>query len=225
MVDQALVHSSFDSEIFKMRFLRVVDPNPTKVLEELESENGPIIVDLKIDAFNQKKITEFLRLGFRKSTTLITLLRPVDSAAVDPEATRKIFLSDTDLTDHAKGFIFQRFKQDPAFSSQIITHFMRTWVKNSLGGRRDTLAIGKNFCTFYTDRDTLKIDLVSVLDRGQGIGKRLLSSVMAVAAQKGLSNLEVTTEAENTHALRLYIQSGYVPNASWVALHLVRKNA
>ncbi len=99
---------------------------------------------------------------------------------------------------------------------------MRRWITNSLGGRREVLAIGRNFCTFAVEGARLTIDLLSCPDAGQGVAGRLLTSIHAEAATRGCTELRVTTEAENVAAMRVYLRAGIVPVRSWAAMHMVR---
>ena len=99
---------------------------------------------------------------------------------------------------------------------------MRRWITNSLAGRREVLAIGRNFCSYAVDDARLTIDLLSCPDAGQGVAGRLLTSIHAQAAARSCVEMRVTTEAENIAAMRVYQRAGFVPMQSWAAMHLVR---
>lgn len=224
MASNPLEHSAFDSEIFGIRFLRVTDPDPQRVADALRSEQGPLIVDLKLDAADQKLAADFASVGFRKAAVMVSLSQPVSPEQTDLKVQTALTLSDQDLLAHAEGFMFQRFRQDPRIDRKSVIHLMTTWISNSLAGRRKTVAIGRNFCTYSIAEDTLTIDLLSVLDTGRGIGLQLLMAIQMAAKAATASTLHVTTEAENSRALGLYVRAGYVPVSSSLALHWVRPN-
>lgn len=224
MSGPGVVRSDFDSEIFGVDFYRVVSNDIGLVrfaIQELPRER--LIVDAKIAADDLDLVAGLDAIGFRKASTLVEFeASTVADATADPGLSRSLELGSEDLGSHASGFRFQRLMQDARIDRARTTELMRRWIANSLAGRRETLAIGRNFCTFSVDEGRLTIDLLSCLDKGQGIGARLLRSVHAEAAARGSNQVRVTTESENIPAMRLYSSAGFRPFAAWAAMHLVR---
>lgn len=224
MPGPGVVRSDFDSEIFGVDFYRVVSNEIGLVRHEIEVlPRERLIVDAKIAADDLGLVAGLGAIGFRKASTLVEFeTKPAADTAADPDLSRSLELGSEDLDAHARGFRFQRLMQDVRLDRARTTELMRRWIKNSLAGRRETLAIGRNFCTFSVDRQRMTIDLLSCLDKGQGIGGRLLRSVHAEATARGCTEVRVTTEAENIGAMRLYSAAGFRPVAAWAAMHLVR---
>lgn len=220
----AIVRSEFDSEIFGVEFFRVVGRDPGKIEAELRAlPSGPVMVDAKVDADSFDLISCLNGAGFRKASTLVEFSTVPDADATpDPEQSANLILGNGDLDAHANGFRFQRFAQDDRIPKDSVVALMRNWITNSLAGRRKTLAIGRNFCTYTVEGGCLTIDLVSCLDTGQGMTGRLLGALHAEAKARGCREMHVTTEAENVSAMRAYTRAGFKPVRSWVAMHLVR---
>ena len=224
MPGSGVVRSDFDSEIFGVDFYRVVSNEIDLVRSAIEAlpEKG-VIVDAKFPADVLSLVSGLDDLGFRKVSTLVEFeTKPAGDTAGDPALSRSLKLNPEDLEAHARGFHFQRLMQDVRMDRARTVELMRRWITNSLAGRRETLAIGRNFCTFAVVERRMTIDLLSCLDKGQGIGGRLLRSVHAEAAARGCTEVRVTTEAGNIGAMRLYSAAGFRPVAAWAAMHLVR---
>lgn len=219
--------SEFDSDVFGLPFYRVLDADAGAVAEALKGlPSGPAVVDLKLPASDPDETARFAALGFRKASIMVEFeAPPLVSALPDPKLARTCALSGADLTAHAAGFRFQRFRQDGRLPAERSIDLMRRWIANSLAGRRETLAIGPNFCTFSADDTCLTIDLLSCIDQGQGMAKRLLTSFHAEGQARGATILRVTTEAENARAMHSYARAGFVPVRSYVAMHWIRQGA
>ena len=92
-------------------------------------------------------------------------------------------------------------------------HWIRTWMANSLSGRREVVVLDGDFVTFRAGPagTALEVDLVSVARsrQGRGHGGRLMRHLLHHAGTVGASEVLVTTEAENVPAQRLYSRSGF----------------
>lgn len=224
----ALVYSQFDSDIFGADFWRVVGADADAVAREIAGLNADValIVDAKLPAGQRDSIAKFQALGFCKAAVMIELVQPaprdLPAPAMVPKTVAHLTLAPAVLRQHAENFIFQRFRQDPQLPQAASIKLMEIWIKNALAGRRNVVAIRNNFCTYSIADAALTIDLLSCIDRGQGVATQLLTAVMAVARAAGVGQVRVTTEAENVIALRTYIRAGFVPENSTVALHFVR---
>lgn len=217
----ALERLSFDSEIFGVDFFRVATTDAGQVAALVARLQVPAIVDAKVSADDKGRIAELDALGFRKVSTLVEFSSSATAGNLDGDARDHLTLDADDLDEHARGFQFQRFAQDGRIPRERTVEFMRAWIANSLAGRREVVAIGRNFCTYAVQGQRLTIDLLSVVDGGKGIAGRLLKSIRAIAGLRYCAEVRVATEAENIRALRVYIGAGFVPVAGWAAMHLV----
>jgi hypothetical protein len=161
-----------------------------------------------------------LDAGFRRAATMMELTAPPSDVSAAAGFTRKLELSTEEMNAHAAGFTFARFAQDSLAPAGAGRRLMAAWITNSLAGRRQVLAEGRNFCTYALDGGELVIDLLSCIDRERGSAARLLAGIRAVAAEASAEIVRVTTEAENIPALRSYLRAGFTPVASRLALHL-----
>lgn len=220
----AIVRSEFDSEIFGVGFFRVVRMDGAAVRDALSRlPDRPLIVDAKVPADAFEMIAALDAAGFRRASTLVEFSAvPEPRSGRDTAVARALSLSEDDLDTHAHGFRFQRFRQDARIPAEASVRLMRRWIANSLAGRREVLAIGRNFCTYAVDGERLVIDLLSCPDGGQGMAGRLLEAIEAEAAMRGCRELRVTTEAENVAAMKVYLRAGFRPALAWAAMHLVR---
>jgi ribosomal protein S18 acetylase RimI-like enzyme len=82
---------------------------------------------------------------------------------------------------------------------------------------------GRNFCSFRPRERRLSIDLLSVLDKRRGIGRDLVSAVLAEAARRGSGRVEVVTECGNAASWRLYLGCGFRPEGFTDCLHFVSR--
>lgn len=217
--------SDFDTEVFGCPFYRLVGSDAARIVEALDAlGSGPLMVDAKVSAEDSDLLHALEKAGFHRAATMVEFsATPASGAGPDPEACDSLVLEASDLRSHAEGFRFQRFRQDGRIPVARSVAFMERWIANSISGRRRTLAIARNFCTFSVADGTLTIDLLSCLDTGRGMAGRLLRSVHGIAWRADCREMRVTTEAENARAMRSYTSAGFRPAASHVALHLVRK--
>lgn len=224
MPGRAIVRSDFDSAAFGVEFFRVATREAAAIADAVLSlPEGPLIVDAKVAADDFAMIAVLDAAGFRKASTLVEFGASPDKArSPDSDVRREVSLTASDLDAHAQGFRFQRFRQDSRIPAAGSVELMRRWITNTLAGRREVLALGRNFCSYAVDGSRLTIDLLSCADAGQGVAGRLLTAIHAEAAARGCSELRVTTEAENIVAMRVYLRAGFVPVRSWAAMHLVR---
>ncbi|MBT8424768.1 MAG: GNAT family N-acetyltransferase [Silicimonas sp.] len=224
MAGPAVERSDFDSDIYGVEFHRVTVADAGRIAEALERlPDTGLIVDAKVPADDLATIDALVGLGFQKASVLVEFgAAPDPDATTDAGAARVLTLSEADLDAHAGAFRFQRLMQDGRVPRGKTEELMRRWISNSLAGRREVIAIGRNFCTYSVADRRLTIDLLSCLDRGRGIAGRLMRAIHAEASTRGCDEVRVTTEAENVTALRVYQAAGFQPVASWAAMHLVR---
>ena len=80
-------------------------------------------------------------------------------------------------------------------------------------------SIQSDLCITLKLKDSLKIDLVSVLDKRKGIGSRLVEHTLIKAAMEKVSSVEVTTETHNEAAINIYTRNGFREKARTSCLH------
>lgn len=223
MAGAAIERSEFDSEVFGLDFFRVAVPDANRVAIELTKlpQNGAV-VDAKLDAGDFVTLGRFDALGFRRAATLVEFASQPLAGTAEFDVQRSLLLDPDSLDAHARGFRFQRFAQDSRLPVEKAVELMRRWITNSLAGRRETMAIGQNFCTYDVADGRLTIDLLSCIDRGRGMAAQLLGAIHQEAAARGCHEVRVTTEAENVTAMRVYMSGGFRPRAAYAAMHLVR---
>ena len=224
-----IVRSAFDADAFGVPFYRVQTIDPASIGQELQAirQSGPaVIVDAKVAADDLEGARVLWSLGFRKVCMQI-VLRPdlggADERAPGAAVVPRLDLPESALEQHAGNFTFDRFSLDPLLPREGIRRLYVNWIRNSLGGRKQVVHSGMNFCTLAVKDGTAAIDLVSVLNHGQGIGRALVAGALRYAREQGANELLVTTECENTRAWNLYQRAGFVPAKFTSAFHLVQQ--
>lgn len=111
-----------------------------------------------------------------------------------------------------------RFRLDPGIGEK---HWMRlyyAWLRNSLSGAiADAVLVHRSegkitgFVTIKADGNRARIGLIAVdlTQRGLGIGGRLIAAVHAWAHQRGLREIAVATQQENSGACKFYAAKGF----------------
>ena len=221
--------SQFDTDAFQFPFYRVKRFDGQQLAGELARlpAREKVAVDAKIPAGDIATSDLLWGLGFRKVCMQVRLTR--DSQQAIPSETTTEVCSKLDLPDdlllrHARNFSCDRFSLDPLLPREGVARLFFGWVRNSLTlGSKQIVHCGPSFCTFSLKDDGYAvIDLVSVLDRGKGIGKALLIGTVNAARGRGALGVHVTTECENRPAWNLYVKTGFLPSAFTSAFHLVR---
>jgi GNAT superfamily N-acetyltransferase len=230
MSTQHIRLSAFDAEAFAVPFYRVHEIDPASIEQELEAvrkSGKAVVVDAKVPADDLEGARLLWSLGFRKVCMQIMLRYDLRDVPVQPSGTTvtaKLDLPESDIRQHAENFTYDRFSLDPLLPREGIRRLYSNWVRNSLtGGRKQIVHSGASFCTLAINDRTASIDLVSVLNRGQGIGKALVAGALQYARQQGAKEMFVTTECENTRAWGLYQRAGFVPAKYTSAFHLVQQ--
>lgn len=217
---------AFDEAIFGVPFFRVADPahpDLASAFRDRVSRLDHAMADARCAVDDRDALRRSLDLGFRRVCTQITLTGTPREGADDPGVTEAARwpLSEGDLARHARGFRFSRFGQDVCVPPPLAERWIAAWLANSVSGRRRVLAIGPDLVTFAPPRadGVLTVDLVSVIRTRRGHASRLVAHLLAVAARAGARSVEVTTEAENVAAQRLYLGAGFTPTAARACLH------
>ena len=218
----------FDSAAFGRPFYRMrrFDADRLPVELALRAMRTDVLVDAKLPAEDVDQSLFLQRLGFRKVSTQIALSRRVDGAELGEDEARisaRLALEPDEIARHAANFVYDRFALDIAIDRAGHDAFFARWIENSLSGSRHRVADRPGgFLTFRDEGDALRIDLLSVLDKGKGVGRGLLRAVLAHGGRMGRKRVDVVTECENRPATRLYLSLGFVPTGFQSALHFGR---
>ncbi|MEO8024996.1 MAG: GNAT family N-acetyltransferase [Bryobacteraceae bacterium] len=222
----AVVPIAFDSEAFGFPFYRVSRVLAAPLVAELAAlkQRGPFAADAKCRAEDIENSRILMDCGFRKVCMQVTLMRHLEPAAsASSECVAfadRLEIGEAELHRHARNFTADRFALDPLLPSEGHDRLYAAWLRNSLGGAAQVAYVGRNLCTFTIRGDELVIDLVSILDHRQGIGSRILHSVVGRAAELGLRAVRVTTECENVAAWSMYMKQGFTPISYTACFHL-----
>lgn len=211
-----LERQAFDEAAFGRPFYRVTSmdgPGLERGVATLREYGAPFIIDAKASSDDLSASRLLQALGFRKVCIQIELVHDLSSTtAFDSEAcvADTVEWPDALIAEHARNFVFDRFALDIELPTEGHDRLYASWIRNSLTSpRKRVLHIGRNFVTFSEEGEGFKIDLLSVLDRRQGIGRRLLNSLISLAKDTSRACVMTVTECENRAAVRLYCQTGY----------------
>ena len=227
MTASAIVPSPFDAEAFERPFFRVqrVDETLPGLVQQLRETHHSLMIDAKTPASDVEAARVLWSAGFRKvcmQMTLVHALDPVPPPEAGPVLTTRLLLPDDVRARHADNFSRDRFSLDPLIPREGIRRLYGAWIRNSLErGQKDVVHVGVNFCTLACSGGTAKIDLLSVLEPGRGIGRQLVTAACHRAHELGAERLLVTTECENARAWRLYQRCGFVPCEFVAVFHAV----
>ena len=223
----SLVPVEFETRAFGFPFYRVTQFDEPGLKSELDALGGvrPMAADAKTPGENVAQTHAFLRLGFRKISMQVMFQHDLDGVMerdADIRISDRLKLSDDVLCQHARNFTQDRFSLDPLMPAEGRLRLYQQWFRNSLGGMKKTASLGPNVCTFVQVEDYVKIDLLSVLEPGKGIGPRLVSAVVGAAKASGAKFVRVVTECENPVACRVYQKAGFRNPIYTAVFHLVR---
>jgi GNAT superfamily N-acetyltransferase len=188
--------------------------------------NGPIFASAKIDASDEETTHRLEQFGFRKVCTQILLRSRLDGAlcgASKARITERLDLDARDVHAHAAQLVYGRFRQDPLIVEDAAIDLYTSWVRNSTCGAKRVAAITRNFVSFEDRAGVRWIDLLSVLDKGEGIGGKLLGRILADARRRGLEAAKAVTDRDNVVALNTFQAAGFLPERSLAVLHLLRQ--
>lgn len=181
-------------------------------------------VDTKIPSEDLALRDRLLTEGFREICLQLTWecpLGPGDGRGPAlAEVRDRMELDELTQLRHARGFVHDRFHQDPRLPAGAADALMQQWIRNSLGGGKRVAWLGDGFCTFSLKEGLAVIDLVSVLSSGRGLGTSVVQETLRTAAREGASAVRVTTEVSNLRAWKLYQSLGFRLVAIPRILHL-----
>ena len=222
----AFEHLPFDSDVFRFPFYRLdlekID-HASKDLEFLhDTKLKQFGCDAKILTKDEKLSAKALSLGFEIICQQTTLELDASQGSFKDDALVEISseMSDSDISLHSRNFGKDRLSLDQRISPGIVSRFYEKWIRNAFGMEAKlTYVLESGFCITLNQRDKLKIDLVSVLEKRKKIGERLLLKVLHDAQAKGQGIVQVTTESHNKGAIGLYQKCGFRPVSIHHCLH------
>lgn len=114
---------------------------------------------------------------------------------------------------------WSRFFIDQRIQTEKAKELYRLWITNSLNGSiadlvlgcYDTQGIILGFITLKHLNDYISIGLIAVDSaiRGKGIGRLLVNSAKKMAAERGVTKIEVVTQKKNEQACAFYEKAGF----------------
>jgi len=219
----------FDEGIFGVPYLRIPEPAAEGVEEAFRAALAGLAAakaDARAPARDRPTHARLVDLGFHRVCTQVTFEASPAAPVVDEAIARadRWPLSDDEIAAHARGFTASRFAQDVKTEPALAERWIAAWLRNSLTGRRQVVALGPDVVTFALPDDdgVLIIDLVSVLRRGRRHGRRLVAYLRGLATTLGARAVRVSTEAENVAAQRLYTGQGFALTAARACFHFTR---
>ena len=116
-------------------------------------------------------------------------------------------------------FIYSRFFNDPNLPRDKAKGVYAHWAENAFGKSERYYALAKNqgeiggfiLFSFNTNTSVGTIELLAVDERHRGlrVGKSLIAGVEKFMNQKGIENIKVGTQADNSSAIRFYTSCGF----------------
>lgn len=221
-----LRYCDFDSDAFGLAYWRVIEPKAASLAEALAAlPSGPAVVEVRIPSSDTDVIAKFESLGFHRVCTQFILLHSLKSIPdMPPDVTvaDTLHIPENLLLEHANNFKCDRVSLEKAPPDEGRVRFYRNWLFNSLTLRRHRVVYsGVNLVTFSVNDESV-VDLVSILDKNQGIGRKLMDAVIVQSAIAGARRLKLGTICENSQAWRLYIAAGFQPHSFNQIMYLVR---
>jgi ribosomal protein S18 acetylase RimI-like enzyme len=236
MLDQTapsgLERQTFDEAAFGKPYYRItskIDSSLASGMASLRKTHGSFVIDAKVSSDDLEASRILQCLGFRKVCMQIKLVHDLAGAQVfdsSAQLSERVEWPASLVAEHAKNFKFDRFALDGQLPAAGHDRLYCNWIENSLTGPgHRVLRIGHSFVTFGDDGEGFRIDLLSVLERRRGIGRRLLNSLASLAKTTGRKRIVTVTECENRAAVRLYLQTGFKLADFQAVFHYVEPEA
>jgi dTDP-4-amino-4,6-dideoxy-D-galactose acyltransferase len=163
-------------------------------------------------------------LGFRLMGVHVTSVAcaPFDAASgSDRIVVRAPRSADVDVLERiaADAHPDTRFFADPGFSRDSCRRLYETWIRRSVEGWADCVLVAENrdsgvagYITLHRRSGGARIGLIAVdgKTRGRGLGRGLVHAAFDWCERHDINRVDVTTQAQNVGALRLYLRCGFV---------------
>jgi GNAT superfamily N-acetyltransferase len=209
-----IVAQDFDSDAFGVPFYRIAQWEGAGLAQELSAlqKQRPLVIDAKAAAADLDRNAFLQRHKFRNVCAQLELhhhLKAIDKPGHAVEVTAGMALPGDLLARHARNFTADRFALDPFLPKAGHDRLYEKWIANSLGGRMSVARHGTDFCSFTEEGNQVTIDLLSVLNQRQGVGRSLVLALLARAHAHRMTSVRVVTEAANSAAWQLYLGCGF----------------
>ena len=219
-------HLPFDTKVFGFPFFRLDPELGLEIDEDLATirdlTEGTFGCDAKVMAKENSILESLVQFGFRSVCEQVNLqLCPSEIRFDLDESVRCPPLMDySKIHEHSENFTDDRLSLDSRIPQETIRKFYENWISNSFFfSEKKVYVLESGLCITLQKEDHLKIDLVSVLEKRKGLGRRLMIHVLEEARLRKIDNVRVTTEAHNHAAIRLYEGVGFRKVSSHHCLH------
>jgi dTDP-4-amino-4,6-dideoxy-D-galactose acyltransferase len=229
---------AWDSDFFGLEIGRVESTSPTP--EELAAavleatEGGIDCLYMNVDPGPGLSACPE-RFGFQLVDVQLTLAR---SAGLEPPsgvqsgvATRVASLADVRGLGELTSMLapWSRFAADPNFGVVAAQRMYEEWLRRAAGSDEEFVAVAEleerlvGFVTARRDQPP-KIGLLVAARSGMGVGAALILVASSLAGERG-GGLQVTTQARNVAAIRLYERHGFLATRTQYVYHCWVKEA
>jgi GNAT superfamily N-acetyltransferase len=220
-----LERNLFDETFLGMACYHLVAPIEPSDLAALNAarREASIFASAKLNESDEETASALGEFGFRRICRQLLLrahLAGASRGASDVPITDRLHLHPADVLAHAAQLDGGRFRQDPVIETAAAIDLYAAWVRRSTSGAKRIASIDRNFVSFEDRAGVRWIDLVSVLDKRQGIAVKLLHAIIEDARRSGLQQVKVVTDSGNIPALQAYRKAGFDPEHSLIVFHL-----
>lgn len=223
----ALIPSSFDSRMLGLEWYRLNGHDPAQLERDLSILSGRRFgLDARIQQDGAEGMLDVLRAHggcvICEQSLFDAHLPQAVQRHPDVALSPRLEISPDAQDRHSANFPYSRFRRDPLLAEGAAARLYAAWWRNSLEGGALVAQCGERaLCTFTLKAGIISIDLLSVLDKRQGQGRRLLETVMACGREMGATRIQVRTEIDNP-ARFLYMAQGFREIRRWHVAHLIK---
>ena len=222
---QVLNYLPFDSEVFGFPFFRVTQLE-NSLAHDLELlcnyKIGTFGCDAKVSSKDYSSIVHLKNYGFVHVCDQITYdIFPYSSKfTTNLEVVELSNINQEEIALHANNFKDDRLSRDPRIPHETVKEFYSKWISNSFKFKNKSIySLDSALCITQLKKNVLKIDLLSVLDKRKGLGTQMIEHILAHTSEAEFSSVEVTTEADNAGAIKVYTQNGFQEKTLSSCLH------
>ncbi|MBI5803873.1 GNAT family N-acetyltransferase [Candidatus Pacearchaeota archaeon] len=243
----ALRKLDWDTDIFgfncsSLDYLIFEDPSHEEAFDSLTEQANDWARDNAIKFMvakfhpSEKKLIEMTeRQCFKKIEELVTLRNYLNNLQEEETNVRKFKKEETDAIGKISqsSFTHTRFMKDTNFEKEKARELKYRWAVNCCNGRADDVLVAEvsgdlaGFITCNADEipgtDTRygDIQLIAVSEnyRGKGIGDKLVKSALRWFREKNCEFVDVSTQSDNSPAIKLYEKNGFQHSHSQITMH------
>lgn len=183
---------------------------------------GTFGCDAKVSSKDYSSIVHLKNYGFVHVCDQITYdIFPYSSKfTTNIEVGELSSINQEEISLHANNFKNDRLSRDSRIPQETVKKFYSKWISNSFRSRKKSIySLDSALCITQLKKNILKIDLLSVLNKRKGLGTQMIDHILAHASEVGFSSVEVTTEADNAGAIKVYTRNGFQEKKLSSCLH------